>query len=197
MIRRPWQVAVLWAGLLLSGPPDTAWAHPQHPATDRPDTLATVPVGIALSGTERGPDGPEARGERPSHPAPAATAGSCALLHHASPSPLALAAGVLALLGYVVVARRRRLALGLALVIAMASFEGVFHAALHLRHVSHPDGLAIGASAAVPTALSADTEIPAAPTPILLGPAPEGGDELGAGVGLASHPGRAPPLRPA
>ena len=109
------------------------------------------------------------------------------LPHHAAPPPLALAAGALALLALVVV-RRRPLALALVLVVAMAGFEGVFHAALHLHHVSHPDGLTIGASAAAPTALSTDAEIPAAPTPILLGPAPEHGGELG-----GRHRSRVPP----
>lgn len=116
------------------------------------------------------------------------------LPQHAPPPPLALAAGALALLAAVVV-RRRPLALGLILVVAMAGFEGVFHAALHLHHVSHPDGLTIGAAA--PTALSPDAEIPAAPTPIPLGPAPEHVGELGAGIGHASHQGRAPPVLPA
>ena len=118
------------------------------------------------------------------------------LPHHPAPPPLALAAGALALLALVVV-RRRPLALGLVLVVASAGFEGVFHAALHLHHVSHSDGLTIGAAAAAPTALSADAEIPAAPSPILLGPAPEHSCELGAGIGHASHRGRAPPILPA
>ena len=118
------------------------------------------------------------------------------LAHHAAPPPLALAAGALALLALVVV-RRRPLALGLVLVVAMASFEGVFHAALHLHHVSHPDGLTIGASAAAPTALSPGAETPAAPTPLLVGPAPERRSELGAGIGRASQQGRAPPVLPA
>jgi len=48
-----------------------------------------------------------------------------------------------------------------------------------------------------PTALSPEAEIPAAPTRILLGPAPEHGGQLGAGIGHAAHRGRAPPALPA
>ena len=173
--RRPWLVVVVCVALLLPSLPGAAWAHPWHPATGGPGASA-----------ERGLTSSD----------PAAPANGPVLPHHAAPPPLALAAGALALLALVVV-RRRPLALALVLVVAMAGFEGVFHAALHLHHVSHPDGLTIGASAAAPTALSPDTEIPAAPTPILLGPAPEHGGELGAGIGHASHRGRAPPVLPA
>ena len=163
MSRRPGLVVVVCVALLLATLPGPVSAHPWHPATVAPGA-SVEPVPA---------NGP-------------------VLPHHAAPPPLALAAGALALLALVVV-RRRPLALALALVVAMAGFEGVFHAALHLHHVSHPDGLTIGASAAAPTALSTDTEIPAAPTPVLLGPAPEPGSDLGAGIGHASHRGRAPP----
>ena len=167
MSRRPGLVVVVCVALLLATLPGAAWAHPWHPAAGGPGASA-----------ERVPaNGP-------------------VLPHHAAPPPLALAAGALALLALVVV-RRRPLALGLVLVVAMAGFEGIFHAALHLHHVSHPDGLTIGAAAAAPTALSPDAEIPAAPTPIFLGPAPEHGGERGAGIGHASHRGRAPPVLPA
>ena len=176
MSRRLWLVVILCVALLLASLPGAAWAHPWHPATGGPGASAER----ALAGSD---------------PA-AAPANGPVLPHHAAPPPLALAAGALALLALVVV-RRRPLALALVLVVAMAGFEGVFHAALHLHHVSHPDGLTIGASAAAPTALSPDAEIPAAPSPILLGPAPEHGGELGAGIGHASHRGRAPPVLPA
>ena len=164
--RRPGLVVVVCVALLTATLPGAAWAHPWHPAT-----------GSASASAERVPaNGP-------------------VLPHHAAPPPLALAAGALALLAVVVV-RQRPLALALALVVAMAGSEGVFHAALHLHHLSHPDGLTIGAAAA-PVALSPDTEIPAAPTPILLGPAAEPGGQFGAGIGHASHRGRAPPILPA
>ena len=171
--RRPGLVVVCVA-LLLATLPGTAWAHPWHPATGDPSASAE-------------------RGLPPSNPA--APANGPLLPHHAAPPPLALAAGALALLALVVV-RQRPLALALVLVVAMAGSEGVFHAALHLHHLSHPDGLTIGAAAA-PAALSPDTEIPTAPTPVLLGPAPEHGGQLGAGIGHASHRGRAPPILPA
>ncbi len=44
------------------------------------------------------------------------------------------------------------------LVVAMAGFEGVLHAGLHQKQVSHPDGLTIGASPAAPMCLSPDAE---------------------------------------
>jgi hypothetical protein len=169
--RRPGLVVVVCVALLLATLPGAAWAHPWHTATGGPSASA-----------ERGLTGSD----------PAAPANGPILPHHAAPPPLALAAGALALLALVVV-QQRPLALALVLVVAMAGSEGVFHAALHLQHVSHPDGLTIGAAAA-PAGLSADTEIPAAPTPILLGPAPEHGGLLGAGIGHASHRGRAPPI---
>lgn len=172
--RRPWLLVVVCTALLLTSLPRAASAHPWHPATGGPDASAE-------------------RARASSHPA--APASGPVLPHHATPPPLALAAGALALLALVVV-RRRPLALGLVLVVAMAGFEGVFHAALHLHHVSHPDDLTIGAAAA-PTALSPDAEIPAVPTPILLGPVPEHDSELGAGIGHTSHRGRAPPVLPA
>jgi hypothetical protein len=165
--RRPWLVVVVCVALLLATLPGAAWAHPWHP-----------PIG-----------GPDASAER-------VPANGPVLSHHAAPPPLALAAGVFALLVLVVV-RRRPLAIGLVLVVALAGFEGIVHAGLHLHHVSHPDGLTIGASAAAPMALSPDAEIPVAPTPILLGPAPEHRSQLGAGIGHASHRGRAPPVLPA
>jgi hypothetical protein len=165
--RRPGLVVVVCVALLLATLPGAVWAHPWHPVTGGPG-----------AGVERGPvNGP-------------------VLPHHAAPPPLALAAGAIALLAVVVV-RRRPLALGLVLVVALASFEGVFHAALHLHHVSHTDGLAIGASAAAPTAPAPDAEIPAAPTPVWLGPAPDHCRELCAGIGHASRRGRAPPALPA
>ena len=46
---------------------------------------------------------------------------------------------------------------------------------------------------AAPAALSPDPETPAAPTLVLLGPAPEVGNDVGAGIGHTSRPGRAPP----
>ena len=176
MSRRFWLVVVVCATLLLPSLPRAAWAHPWHAATD----------------------GPEARAERAlSSSDPGAAPGRDPILpHHAAPPPIALAAGALALLALVIV-RRRPLALALVLVVALASFAGVFHAALHLHHVSHPDGLTIGASAAAPTVLSPDAENPAAPTPIPLGLAPEHGGALGVGIGHASHQGRAPPVLPA
>ena len=164
MSRRPELIVVVCVALLLATLPGAASAHPWHPATGGPDASAE---GVPANGP--------------------------VLPQHAAPPPLALAAGALALLALVVV-RRRPLALGLALVVALAGFEGVVHAALHLHHVSHSDGLTIGASAAAPTALSPNAEIPAAPPFILLGPAPEHGGEVGAGIGHASHEGRAPPV---
>ena len=130
--RRPGLVVVVCVALLLATLPGAAWAHPWHPVTGGPDASAGA---VPASGP--------------------------ILPHHAAPPPLALAAGALALLALVVV-RRRPLALGLVLVVAMAGFEGVFHAALHLHHVSHPDGLTIGAVRGDTHGPEPDAEIPAA-----------------------------------
>jgi hypothetical protein len=103
--------------------------------------------------------------------------------------------GALALLATVLI-RRRPLAVALAFVLALAVGEGVFHAALHLGHLPHGDGLAIGASMA-PAALDAETDTRAASPLILLGATPERYDGSVGGVARASDRGRAPPLSPA
>jgi hypothetical protein len=106
-----------------------------------------------------------------------------------------LAVAALALLATVLV-RRRTLAVALAFVLTLAVGEGVLHAALHLGHLPHGDGLAISASLAAPAALDAETDTRTAP-PILLGATPERYDGSVVGVARASDRGRAPPLSPA
>ena len=63
--------------------------------------------------------------------------------------------------------RRRALAVALVLLLSMVSLEGMLHAALHLHHVRHADGLAIGASPAQQTAAGPDPDHPSA-TPVML-----------------------------
>ena len=107
-----------------------------------------------------------------------------------------LAVGALALLA-TVLPRRKTLAVALAFVLALAAGEGVFHAALHLGHLPHGEGLAIGSSMAAPAALDAETDTRAAYPLILLAATPERDDGCIVGVTRASDRGRAPPFSPA
>jgi hypothetical protein len=116
--------------------------------------------------------------------------------HHPAASAIALAAGVLTLLAGIA-RRRRTLALTLALLLGLVAFEGVFHAALHLRQLPHPDSLAIGAGV-TPSAL-ADLEVEgaAAPPLTLLAKTPARYNAPVSDVGAASSQERAPPVGPA
>lgn len=183
MSRRLWLVIVVGIGLVLAGPAPFARAHPWHGAITGSD--ASLDTGL---------DGAHHREAQRGEPA-APLAHRPVQQPHSAPSPLALAAGALVLLAPIV-RRRRALALGLALVLATAGFEGVLHATLHLHHVAHGDGLAIGASIGE-SAAADDPGIPAAAPRLLLGPAPEHPDELRVGIYDRSDPGRAPPTSPA
>jgi hypothetical protein len=165
--RRYWLILLVVFGLLASGPSGSAWAHPGH--------------------------GPSAA--RDEDPAPRSLDLPFAS-HHPAPPVRGLAVAALALLTTVLV-RRRTLAVALSFVLALAAGEGVFHAALHLGHLPHGDGLAIGSSMAAPAALDAETDTRAAYPPILLGATPERDDGSIVGVARASDRGRAPPLSPA
>jgi hypothetical protein len=116
--------------------------------------------------------------------------------HHSAAPAIALVAGALALLAGI--ARRpRALALTLAMLLGLVAFEGVFHAALHLRQLPHPDSLAIGAGAMPPTLAELEVEGAAAPPLTLFGKTPERYDAPVSDVGAASSQGRAPPVGPA
>lgn len=162
----------------LSGP---AWAHPGHDS-----------IGGAGAGTSAGVESPD-QGET-GRPIKSAT-GSWNGLRQQIPSatvPVALAVFFLALMPH----RRGALALSLVLLFGVVSFEGVFHAVLHLHHVRHADSLAIGASTAQPAA-SLATEEPGAVPEIVLAEVAERYDSPASDIVFASNRGRAPPISPA
>ena len=167
-------------GLALSSLSTAAWAHPGHDGIGGP-----LP-----SHTTGAPDRPE--GETASHGA----AGSWAQFGHKAPSAAALVAAAVALLT-TILHRRRALAVALVLVLAAVSFEGTFHAVLHLHHVRHADSLAIGASPAQQTAADLDMERPGAVPDTLLVEVAERYDPPATDVVVASNRGRAPPISPA
>lgn len=173
MTRRYWLILLVVFGLLASGPSGSAWAHPGHGPSAARDTAQ----------------------DHVEDPAPRSLDLPIAP-HHPAPSGRALAAGALALLA-TVLPRRKTLAVALAFVLALAAGEGVFHAALHLGHLPHGDGLAIGSSMAAPAALDAETDTRAAYPPIVLAGTPERDDGSIVGVARASDRGRAPPFSPA
>ena len=113
-----------------------------------------------------------------------------------TPPAVALIAGALAFL-VAIPQRRRALALGLALLLAAVSLEGMLHAALHLHKVKHSQSLAIGASTAQQAATRPDTESPSATPVIRLIEIAELYDAPVPDIAVASNRGRAPPLLPA
>lgn len=169
MITRRLLVLLAGLGLAATSLGAPAWAHPGH-----------GPIGGAAASPQvrtGSRDGGEGEPARPREHAPPAAA---------------LVAGALALLAGLP-HRRRTLALALAAVLATAAFEGVFHAALHLGHVPHTDGLAIGAAAIPPAATDPHAAAPAAPPLARLGEAPYRYDPAVTDVVVSSNQGRAPP----
>ena len=172
MIRRYRLILLVVLGLLAAGPSGSAWAHPGHgPSAAR-----------------------DAAQDHVEDPAPRVL-DLAFTTHHPAPPVRGLAVAALALLATVLI-RRRPLAIALAFVLALAVGEGVLHAALHLGHLPHGDGLAISASLAAPAALDAEPATRATPT-IRLGATPECLDGSVGVVVRASDRGRAPPLSPA
>jgi hypothetical protein len=88
---------------------------------------------------------------------------------------------------------RRALALALMLPLSIASLEGVLHAALHLHHSRHADGLAIGTSPAQPAAADPDIDGPPATPALLLGGIVEVHNAPVPDRVVSSSRGRAPP----
>ena len=182
MTRRRVLLVLLGVGLAVSSLSESAWAHPWLPLFEgspaATQTDLESPRHIELESPSQG----SANGEVTPH-------------HPAAPA-IALVAGALALLAGIA-RRRRALALTLALLLGLVAFEGVFHAALHLRHLAHPDSLAIGAGATPPTLADLEVEGAAAPPLTLFGKTPERYDAPVSDVGAASSQGRAPPVGPA
>ena len=170
MIRRRLLGLLAGVGLCFSSLTVPAWAHPGH-------DLA--------SGPQAG-DNREAQG----------VGGSSGAAGQHAPSPLALAAGALALFA-ALPQRRRTLALALVLFLTVVSLEGLAHAALHLQKIRHADSLAIGASTSRQVAAHPDAALRSA-TPevrwievaaLYEAPPPD--------IVIAPHHGRSPPLSPA
>ena len=169
---------LLGVGLAVLCLTPSAWAHPGHGPTG--DALT-------LDGLHASPQaGPEREG----------AAESWETLRRHAPVATALLVAALTLLASVP-QRRGALAVVLVLLLSMVSLEGVLHAALHLHHVRHADGLAIGASSAQQAAAAPEADHPSA-TPVMLlsevverylAPVPD--------VVVAASRGRAPPVSPA
>jgi len=83
------------------------------------------------------------------------------------------------------------------LLLAMASLEGMLHAALHLQKIRHANSLAIGASPAQQAAAAPDTEGPTATPVVRLLEVAELYDAPVPDVVVASNRGRPPPTSPA
>ena len=155
-----------------------AWAHPGHgPAGDA----------LAIDGLHAGPPAGVER---------EVAAESWETLRRHAPVAAALLVAALALLASVP-QRRRTLALALVLLLSMVSLEGVLHAALHLHHVRHADGLAIGASPAQQAAAGPEADHPSATPVMLLSEVVERHVTPAPDVVVASSRGRAPPVSPA
>jgi hypothetical protein len=127
---------------------------------------------------------------------PPAVADSWNFIGRHAPTALGLLTGVLSLLAGSP-HRRRALPLALVLLLATASLEGLFHAALHLQKVRHANSLAIGASQAQQATTDPDTDGLSATPVIRLIDIAEHYDAPVPEVVLASDRGRAPPTSPA
>jgi len=148
-----------------------AWAHPGHEGTSRAAEHVIQAVGHA------------------------GTLASWDALRRYGPPAAGLLAAALSLLASMP-QRRRVLAAVFLLPLLAVSLEGVAHAALHLGHARHADGLVIDASAAVPAA-ELDSSAPNPAPGLALGEAVEICDTLALRIIVAANRGRGPPLLPA
>jgi hypothetical protein len=145
VIRRRLLIVLVALGLAVSSAPGVARAHPGHDQVGTAAARSAAP--LAASGEPDDPPGPVASAAR-----------------HTSPPSVALAAGALALLASFP-HRRRTLALALTALLAIFAFEGAAHAALHLGHFRHGDGLAIGVAIAPPAVTDLHDQVRAAMPP--------------------------------
>jgi hypothetical protein len=171
-------VLVVAASLAAASLARPACAHPGHDASSEYSGGITV---RSASGDESawGPMSRTPRGPR-----------------HGAPSAVALAAGAVSFLASLP-HRRRTLALVVALLLALTAFGGAAHAALHLRHLPHPDGLTIGPSATPQAAVDLDGTVPAVSPLAPLGTMVERDVAAAAGAVVIADQGRAPPVVPA
>jgi len=172
MIRLRLASALVATALVVLGLSSPAWAHPGHDGAGH--TVEPVVIQAADQ---------------------AAAVASWDALRRYGPAAAGLLTAALSLLASMR-PRRRVLAAVLLLPLLAVSLEGVAHAALHLGHARHADGLVIDASAAVPAA-ELDSSAPN-PAPVLaLGEAVEICDTLALQIIVAANRGRGPPLLPA
>lgn len=174
-------VLLVMIGLAVACPSGPAWAHPGHELTAR-----SAHHDVAVSTESVVPGDTDVSG-------PSLDARPTA--HHHVPSALALVVGAFTLLA-ALPNRRRTFAIVLTLLLASFAFEGAFHAALHLRHLPHADGLTIGASPTPPASPDPDGAAPVAPVLTLLAEAPEPYDAPFPDIIVAVNRGRAPPSSP-
>ncbi len=183
-------ILVLLVGLVTWSPVGTARAHLEHgPATGHADSLAVESQRLDTNSPHTPSPTPSAAAPRPA-PAPLDSP-----RHPALPAAGLLAGAFVCLVA--IASRRNGLALALVAMLALPAAEGVFHAALHLGHVSHGDGLAIGVSASLPSILDADADAaPARPLPTI-GATLERPARVAAKITRLPDRGRAPPPTPA
>lgn len=169
--------------LALSSLSAPAWAHPGH--TPTAESAGGEPARLESPDSfEMGSPG-------------SASATSRSAPRHRGPSAVALLAGALVLLASLP-DRRRTLGLALALLLGTAVSEGAVHALLHLKHLAHSDGLAVGHSAAQQAGADLQRAMPATISLPLLGrAAPQRRPAPLTEVAVAPDRGRAPPVSPA
>ena len=171
MTRLRLTLALVATALVVVGLVFPAWAHPGH---DRAGRAADHVIQVADQ---------------------APTVASWDALRRYGPSTAGLLAAALSLVASMR-QRRRVFAAVLLLPLLAVSLEGVAHAALHLGHARHADGLVIDASAAVPAA-ELDSSAPNPAPGLALGEAVEICDTLALRIIVAANRGRGPPLLPA
>ncbi len=159
---------------------DIAWAHPGHgPMTASAHDTPTMHAESFVP-------------SKANPPAPGALDSRQGSRHHVPPA-VALVAGALTLLA-ALPHRRRTLAFALALLLATVAFEGVFHAALHLRHVPHADGLTIGAAPVPPVIQAPEGAESVAPVFARLSEGPRHYHASLPDITVGVQQGRAPPI---
>ena len=157
---------------------EPVWAHPGHESVGGAAAVAAVDPSRADNG-----EGDALRqASRPSG-------------DHV-PSALALVAGAVAFLASLP-HRRRTIALVLCVLLALVAFEGAAHAALHLRHLPHADGLAVGPSATQQATADVASVVPTMSSLALLEATIEHDVAPVADATVAANQGRAPPILPA
>jgi hypothetical protein len=189
--RRLWFVVAVVCAVWLASPAATAWAHPGHGASAHPGHAPIAPFEtLSVEGDAASAIAPaaptETRRQATPHPDPP----------HGGPTPLAFAAGALALVA-AAVSCPRVLAVALAGLLALSGLEGVAHAALHLHHVAHGDGLPIGPATGDSPAADHDGATPGVRLDRMAESAPPPLGARATARPIRPDQGRAPPAFPA